>query len=45
MSDPFSSEIFDDLDDYPKVTQADLDRATIRVGLKPALTRDAIHIL
>ncbi|MCX6039888.1 MAG: hypothetical protein NTV69_01970 [Caldilinea sp.] len=33
------------MDDYPEVTQADLDRATLRVGLKPALPQDAIRIL
>ena len=31
-----SSSTSDDRDEYPKVTQADLDRATFRVGLKPA---------
>ena len=35
----------DELDDYPEVTQADLDRATLRVGLKPALPQDAIRSL
>lgn len=45
MSNDYSSEILDELDDYPEVTQADLDRATFRVGLKPALTQDAIRIL
>lgn len=33
------------MDDYPEVTQADLDRATLRVDLKPALPQDAIRIL
>lgn len=45
MSNDYSSEILDELDDYPEVTQADLDRATFRVGLKPALTQGAIRIL
>ena len=34
----------DDRDDYPKVTQADLDRATFRVGLKPAPRKQRITI-
>ncbi|WP_343423614.1 hypothetical protein [Candidatus Amarolinea dominans] len=36
MSNVYSSETFDERDDYPQITQADLDRATFRVGLKPA---------
>jgi hypothetical protein len=37
MNNSFSTPIsdIDERDDYPKVTQADLDRATLRVGLKP----------
>jgi hypothetical protein len=36
MNNSYSSSVVsDDLDEYPKVTQADLDRATFRVGLKP----------
>lgn len=31
-----SSVTSDERDDYPKIAQADLDRATFRVGLKPA---------
>lgn len=45
MSNDYSSEISDQQDDYPNVTQANLDRATFRVGLKPALMQDAIRIL
>jgi len=45
MSNDYSSGISDQRDDYLQVTQADLDRATFRVGLKPALTQDAIRIL
>lgn len=45
MSNDYSSEIFDDLDDYPKVTQADLDRATFRVGLKPAPRKQRVTIM
>jgi hypothetical protein len=32
-------------DEYPKVTQADLDRATFRVGLKPAPRKQRVTIL
>ncbi|MFN3981394.1 MAG: BrnA antitoxin family protein [Caldilinea sp.] len=45
MSNSFSSEIFDDLDDYPKVTQADLDRATFRVDLKSAPRKQRVTIM
>ena len=36
MNNPYSSETFDVRDDYPKITQSDLDRAKFRVGLEPA---------
>ena len=36
MNNLSSSPTSDNRDEYPKVTQADLDRATFRVGLKPA---------
>ena len=36
MNNSYSSQTSDERDEYPKVTQADLDRATFRVGLKPA---------
>ena len=36
MSNFYSSATSDERDEYPKITQADLDRATFRVGLKPA---------
>jgi uncharacterized protein (DUF4415 family) len=45
MSNDYSSEIFDELDDYPKVTQADLDRATFRVGLKPSPRKQRVTIM
>jgi len=32
-------------DEYPKVTQADLDRATFRVGLKPVPRKRRVTIL
>ena len=34
----------DDRDEYPKVTQADLDRSTFRVGLKPVPRKQRITI-
>lgn len=34
-----------DADDYPKVTRADLVRATFRVGLKPAPRKRRVTIL
>ena len=42
-SDP--SQTSDEPDEYPKVTQADLDRATFRVGLKPAPRKRRVTIL
>lgn len=45
MSNDNSSEILDEVDDYPKVTQADLDRATFRVGLKPAPRKQRVTIM
>ena len=35
----------DEHDEYPKVTQADMDRATFRVGLKPAPRKQRVTIL
>jgi uncharacterized protein (DUF4415 family) len=45
MNNDSSSPIFDDPDDYPAVTQADLDRATFRVGLKPAPRKQRVTIM
>ena len=45
MSKSSSSPTSDDRDEYPKVTQADLDRATFRVGLKPAPRKQRVTIL
>jgi len=45
MNNSYSSPIFDDRDEYPKVTQADLDRATFRVGLKPVPRKRRVTIL
>ena len=44
MNNLSSSTTSDDRDEYPKVTQADLDRATFRVGLKPAPRKQRITI-
>ena len=44
MNNLYSSPTSDDRDEYPKVTQADLDRATFRVGLKPAPRKQRITI-
>ena len=39
-----SPSTLDDRDEYPNVTQADLDHATFRVGLKPAPRKQRITI-
>lgn len=44
MNNFSSSPTSDDRDEYPKVTQADLDRATFRVGLKSAPRKQRITI-
>ena len=45
MSNSSSSPIFDERDDYPKVTQADLDRAKFRVGLQTVPRKRRVTIL
>lgn len=45
MSNSYTSVTSDTLDDYPKITQADLDRATFRVGLKPVPRKRRVTIL
>jgi uncharacterized protein (DUF4415 family) len=45
MGNSFSSPISDDRDEYPRVTQADIDRAKFRVGLKPAPRKRRVTIL
>ena len=45
MNNSYSSVTSDELDDYPKITQADLDRATFRVGLKPAPRKRRVTML
>jgi hypothetical protein len=45
MSNSCSSPTSEEQDEYPKVTQADLDRATFRVGLKPAPRKRRVTML
>lgn len=45
MNNSYSSPTFDERDEYPQVTQADLDRATFRIGLKPAPRQRRVTIL
>lgn len=45
MSKSYTSPTSDEQDDYPKVTQADLDRAKFRVGLKPAPRKQRVTIM
>ena len=45
MNKTSSSQTYSKRDDYPKVTQADLDRACFRIGLKPAPRKQRVTIL
>ncbi len=45
MNNDFSSPTFEARDEYPNITQADLDRATFRMGLKPAPRKRRVTIL
>jgi uncharacterized protein (DUF4415 family) len=45
MNNCSSSPTSDDRDEYPKVTQADVDRATFRVGLKSVPRKQRVTIL
>jgi uncharacterized protein (DUF4415 family) len=45
MSNTSSSPTSDVRDEYPEVTQADLDRAVFRVGLKPAPRKQRVTIM
>ena len=45
MGNSYASVTSDERDDYPKVTQADLDGATFRVGLEPAPRKRHVTIL
>ena len=45
MSNSYSSPTFADPDDYPQVTQAELDRATFRVGRQPSPRKQRVTIM
>jgi len=45
MNNSSSSPTSDEHDEYPKVTQTDVDRATFRVGLTPAPRKQRVTIL
>jgi uncharacterized protein (DUF4415 family) len=45
MSKSYSSPISNDPDEYPEVTQSDLDRVKFRVGLKSAPRKQRVTIL
>lgn len=45
MNNTYSSPTYDDPDDYPVITQADLDRATFRVGGKSAPRKQRVTIM
>lgn len=45
MNNSYTSPTSDEQDEYPKITQPDLDRATFRVGLKPAPRKRRVTIL
>ena len=45
MNNCSSSPTSDDRDEYPHVTQADVDRATFRIGLKAAPRKQRVTIL
>jgi uncharacterized protein (DUF4415 family) len=45
MNNSYSSPAFDDEDEYPKVTQSDLDRAQFRVALQPVPRKRRVTIL
>jgi predicted DNA binding CopG/RHH family protein len=44
MSNFSSSETYNDSDDYPEVTQSDLDRSKFRIGLKTMPKKQAVTI-
>lgn len=45
MNNSYSTQTFDDSDEYPQVTQNDLDRATFRIGLKAAPRKQRVTIM
>ncbi len=44
MNNFSSSGTSNDRDEYPQVTQADLDRAKFRIGLKPSVRKQSITL-
>lgn len=45
MNNSYSSVTSDEGDNYLQITQADLDRATFRIGLKPAPRKRRVTML
>lgn len=45
MNNSYSSVTSDERDEYPKIIQTDLDRATFRVGLKPTPRKRRVTML
>ncbi|HRJ40614.1 MAG: BrnA antitoxin family protein [Caldilineaceae bacterium] len=45
MNKDSSSQISDEWDEYPELTQADFDRATFRIGLKPVQRKQGVAIV
>ena len=51
MNNSYSSPTFDmkddfvEQDEYPQVTQVDLDRAKFRIGLKPVVQKERVVLL
>jgi len=45
MNNDSSSQINEEMDEYPEMTQSDFDRAVFRVGLKPAKRRQGVSIV
>lgn len=41
----YSSSRISELDEYPEITQADLDHAVLRVGLKPVPRKKRVNIM
>lgn len=45
MSKKSSLKIFDEFDEFPEVTMADIDRARFRIGLQDAPRKQRINIM
>lgn len=45
MSENYSSDTFQDPDDYPELTEADFQRATYRVGRRPPPRKRRVTIM